>query len=515
MVLFLHEFKAWVTIDDQETEEYQFKYLPEQNVVYCWIASEVGKRFQIHWEDTKRATATDGHVVVDGNKCGGSVLSTDPDKPSCTSKSGIRTSPTTIHPFKFSQIKLTDDDTCADPKLSETELGQIDLYIFRVKIKYTEDHVGLTIPEQQSLHERAKKAIQHQTTFNDTLKSSTPKKAVRLKQLSKQPVATFRFIYRPLEMLQAKGIAPSRNEPEIKPKTETNSPESVKSEFKPAIPSQSESRTPPAPTPSATVAPTRITPASSSRDVSLPSWDTIPPPTSYAFSLLSSVVKDEEDEDDDDDEGEDVAAHHTLQVAEEEYSRKTDPEDFHIPSPALPTPKPTPTPTPAFHPKKEEGEQATERQYSLLVPGSGMSAMDAIVIDDDDDDCGEASMAYNGEVEGREILEERRDKSFSYGVSSATTTATTTTAVASAASSSDRTRDPRWRAPSTSDGVNGNNSSSTPGLEMDISTGNKRKRATSTHRSLSAAETPFGVNEKEEEEEEEYRKRIKFRRGGG
>ncbi|KIK66842.1 hypothetical protein GYMLUDRAFT_239068 [Collybiopsis luxurians FD-317 M1] len=271
-----------------------------------------------------------------------------------------------------------DDDTGADPKLSETELGQIDLYIFGVKIKYTEDHVGLSVPEQQLLHERAKKTIQHQTIFNDTLKSSTPKKAVRLKQLSKQPIATFWFIYQPLEMLQAKGIAPlpSQNEPEIKPKVETNSPQYIKSEFKLAIPSQS-----------------------NSCDISLPSWDTIPLPTSHAFSLLLSVVKDEEDEGDNGDKGEDVAAHHTLQVVDEEYSRKADPEDFHIPSTALPTPKLTPTPAPAFHLKKGEGEQAAEHQHSLLVPGSGISVMDAIVIDDDDD-CGEALMAYNGEVKG-------------------------------------------------------------------------------------------------------------------
>ncbi|KAJ3888125.1 hypothetical protein GG344DRAFT_54323 [Lentinula edodes] len=107
MMLFLEEFEAWVTIDGQHAEEYQWQYIPKQKLVQCWIASEVGKPFQIHWLDSKRSTATDGFVLLDGKKCGGSVISSDLDKPNYTCKEYIRTGPTTVKPFEFSQISLT------------------------------------------------------------------------------------------------------------------------------------------------------------------------------------------------------------------------------------------------------------------------------------------------------------------------------------------------------------------------------------------------------------------------
>ncbi|KAJ3882053.1 hypothetical protein F5051DRAFT_395342 [Lentinula edodes] len=205
MMLFLEEFEAWVTIDGQHAEEYQWQYIPKQKLVQCWIASEVGKPFQIHWLDSKRSTATDGFVLLDGKKCGGSVISSDLDKPNYTCKEYIRTGPTTVKPFEFSQISLTDDDTRADPDLLTTELGQIELLIVRVRVKSYETSQTRGASKQQLLHEKAKKGIQHQTTFGKTV-ASTPRQAVRLEQISDDAVARFRFLYRPIDMLKAKGI---------------------------------------------------------------------------------------------------------------------------------------------------------------------------------------------------------------------------------------------------------------------------------------------------------------------
>ncbi|KAJ3932966.1 MAG: hypothetical protein NXY57DRAFT_960369 [Lentinula lateritia] len=221
-MLFLEEFEAWVTIDGRHAEEYQWQYIPKQNLVQCWIASEVGKPFQIHWLDSKRSTATDGFVLLDGKKCGGSVISYDLNKPNYTCKEYIRTGPTTVKPFEFSQTSLTDDDTRADPDLLTTELGQIELLIVRVRVKSYETPQTRCASKQQLLHEKAKKGIHHQTTFGKTVASSSPRQAVRLEQLSDDAVARFRFLYRPIDMLKAKGIAPSE-----KPRAKTTTgPES-------------------------------------------------------------------------------------------------------------------------------------------------------------------------------------------------------------------------------------------------------------------------------------------------
>ncbi|KAJ3909105.1 hypothetical protein F5879DRAFT_934690, partial [Lentinula edodes] len=217
MMLFLEEFEAWVTIDGRHAEEYQWQYIPKQKLVQCWIASEVGKPFQIHWLDSKRSTATDGFVLLDGKKCGGSVISSDLDKPNYTCKEYIRTGPTTVKPFEFSQTSLTDDDTRADPDLLTTELGQIELLIVRVRVKSYETSQTRCASKQQLIHEKAKKGIQHQTTFGKTV-ASTPRQAVRLEQISDDAVARFRFLYRPIDMLKAKGIA-STDKPRAKTTT--------------------------------------------------------------------------------------------------------------------------------------------------------------------------------------------------------------------------------------------------------------------------------------------------------
>ncbi|KAF9058942.1 hypothetical protein BDP27DRAFT_1239749 [Rhodocollybia butyracea] len=107
MVLFLDEFSAWVTIDGQELQEYRPQHKPKKNLLACWIASVAGKNFQIHWRDSKRHTATDGHCRIDGNPCGGKVISCDADKPAFAIKSYMRTGPTTLKPFKFSDVQLT------------------------------------------------------------------------------------------------------------------------------------------------------------------------------------------------------------------------------------------------------------------------------------------------------------------------------------------------------------------------------------------------------------------------
>ncbi|KAE9399449.1 hypothetical protein BT96DRAFT_789479, partial [Gymnopus androsaceus JB14] len=105
MVLHLDEFEAWVTIEGQKTEEYQCT--KSASVLQCYIPSQAGKKFQVHWKDTKRTTATDGFLLIDGFKCPGQTISDNPDKPNQACKIGMRTDDSTIKPFKFAQIRLT------------------------------------------------------------------------------------------------------------------------------------------------------------------------------------------------------------------------------------------------------------------------------------------------------------------------------------------------------------------------------------------------------------------------
>ncbi|KAF8199964.1 hypothetical protein K438DRAFT_1583141 [Mycena galopus ATCC 62051] len=82
------EFSAWVCIDGIATAEYNVEISEAEKTVTCWIASELGKKFSVHWQNTSFRGCTTGQVKMDGTSCGGQIMY-GTTLPSTTSKDGI------------------------------------------------------------------------------------------------------------------------------------------------------------------------------------------------------------------------------------------------------------------------------------------------------------------------------------------------------------------------------------------------------------------------------------------
>ncbi|KAK7466224.1 hypothetical protein VKT23_004949 [Stygiomarasmius scandens] len=225
MPLFLNQFTAWISIDGCVADEYGVKFSAKDYgasgsfgrkrvpQIECWIPSTEGKPFAIHWKDSKRITATDGIVWVDGKKCGGKVLS--PDKPEADAcKVGWRISATEVRPFVFAKVGLTDDDNLASPDAVHPHLGEIRLEVYEAAITMMNtqfnalEAIRVENGDTTTVHERTKKNIEHHTRLGTPLSSARP--AVRVtRDPDSLPVARFLFRYRGLELLRAMGLAPS------------------------------------------------------------------------------------------------------------------------------------------------------------------------------------------------------------------------------------------------------------------------------------------------------------------
>ncbi|KAJ7646764.1 hypothetical protein FB45DRAFT_891344 [Roridomyces roridus] len=212
-------FSAWITIEGVESSEYRVKASEEQMTVTCWIASELGKNFSVNWTNHKYEGVIKAVIKMDGHNCGGTIMKSNTafsGLPKSTSSAGVVQSGNqtlqALKPFMFSLLELTDDDSelPAGPSGHEN-LGIIELDMFPIEIK--EENVGpppgsTEIPKL-TVHERS---IKTRTTEQILLANTQvlPKPAVFVStRIIGSPLVTFRFKYRPMDVLRANGIAPA------------------------------------------------------------------------------------------------------------------------------------------------------------------------------------------------------------------------------------------------------------------------------------------------------------------
>ncbi|KAF7376580.1 hypothetical protein MSAN_00074400 [Mycena sanguinolenta] len=225
----LKEFSAWVCIDGKEVPEYSIEVSEADKTVTCWIASELGKKFSVHWKSSFSG-GTCGQVKMDGTECGGSLMR----YPSTAYIDGV-TDGRTLKPFVFSSLKLTDDD--ADLKAAPLpELGVIELYIYpSQESRLSRPSIAPCDLSTLKVHERSKKAVTQQIGLAPAEK--LPKALGFVHAVRTGPnLVRFLFKYRPLDILRANGIAP----PLVQPKAPTPAPppeaaKRVKKENKPII----------------------------------------------------------------------------------------------------------------------------------------------------------------------------------------------------------------------------------------------------------------------------------------
>ncbi|KAH0584902.1 hypothetical protein H2248_008180 [Termitomyces sp. 'cryptogamus'] len=201
----LNGFSAWITINDMEQTSHSIEYSPDGSLATCWIVSEAGKNFSVHWQDLQHTYSSHGRVFVDGMGGHGAVL--DPSiRLHTTSKNGFRTSRETKRLFMFSESELTDDDQYLHTETMD--LGTIKLEIWRCKITYpsrTPSNRVRVFSDPQKIHERSKKGLGHRCKLGPDI-HDVKKSACQSKDFDK--IATFQFKYRPLAHLQANGILP-------------------------------------------------------------------------------------------------------------------------------------------------------------------------------------------------------------------------------------------------------------------------------------------------------------------
>ncbi|KAJ8088540.1 hypothetical protein PM082_022613 [Marasmius tenuissimus] len=199
-------FSASVRIEGRNLEEYDIQVDEGSLTATCWIASEVGKTYAVHWTDQKYRLPTARYVTIDGHHGGGSVMDRDDQTiPHEAFTDALYTTSTTKVPYTFSNIATSDDYALLSAPPAP-DIGLIKLQIFQVRVISKGLESQNKAPEMRIFHEKTKKGISHQTSFERSVATH----AMFFTEVERigPPVAVFNFKYRPLGILQAEDIAP-------------------------------------------------------------------------------------------------------------------------------------------------------------------------------------------------------------------------------------------------------------------------------------------------------------------
>ncbi|RPD66137.1 hypothetical protein L226DRAFT_530260 [Lentinus tigrinus ALCF2SS1-7] len=200
-------YGAYISCDGAELEVYKTK-VENDKVISCYIASEAGKEFKVHWVDSKPPSHLVVEIRMDGRRMG--VLS-HTKQSSKTSNGGFRIALDAHCPYQFAPLTTTDDDTL--PSAYSEELGTIEVRLRRVR-----DFIAVPfVPKAQSrpgpasIHERNRKGAgpSHYVSLGKTKEVKAKSTILRPVLIDDKPYVTFHFFYRPREYLEDKGIIPS------------------------------------------------------------------------------------------------------------------------------------------------------------------------------------------------------------------------------------------------------------------------------------------------------------------
>ncbi|KAJ7467186.1 hypothetical protein FB451DRAFT_1561069 [Mycena latifolia] len=144
---------------------------------------------------------------MDGTSCGGSMIRGQ-CLPRTTEHRGVYDG-TSVKPFMFSSLALTDDDAFLGGAASHQELGTIALTIYPIRVMRSDIEPAhhLSSLTEIKVHERTKKAVTQQITLAKSEKLVRRDVFVSSQRAGPDRVK-FCFKYRPMDILQANGIAP-------------------------------------------------------------------------------------------------------------------------------------------------------------------------------------------------------------------------------------------------------------------------------------------------------------------
>ncbi|KAI0721089.1 hypothetical protein C8T65DRAFT_724733 [Cerioporus squamosus] len=200
-------YGAYISCDGEELDAYKIQ-MENDKVISCYVASEAGKEFRVHWIDSKPPSHLSVEVRTDGRRM--ATLS-HTKQTSKTSNGGFRVAIDAHCPYQFAPMTTTDDDTL--PSAYSEELGTIEVRLRRVRDFMPVPYVpkNQTRPGPARIHERNRKGTgpSHCVSLGKTKEVKAKSTILRPLLIDDKPYVTFRFFYRPKEYLEEKNIVPS------------------------------------------------------------------------------------------------------------------------------------------------------------------------------------------------------------------------------------------------------------------------------------------------------------------
>ncbi|KAI0670380.1 hypothetical protein C8Q78DRAFT_1079353 [Trametes maxima] len=207
MPLMHRGYGAYISCDGRELEQLRAKASEKDQSASCYVCSDAGKDFRVHWVDSKPPTHLSVEIRVDGSRIGVVSHTKGSSKPAT---SGISV------PLEDRNLARDEADDDALPSAYSEELGTVEVRLRRVR-----DFVTVPfVPRQSSTlgpsRERNAPAANRRGSTKSAVaerRPGTSAKATILRPIliDDKPYVVFRFFYRSKGVLEAKGILRERS----------------------------------------------------------------------------------------------------------------------------------------------------------------------------------------------------------------------------------------------------------------------------------------------------------------
>ncbi|KZV85295.1 hypothetical protein EXIGLDRAFT_841596 [Exidia glandulosa HHB12029] len=199
-------FEAWVDCDGIALPVYGVEV--NGNKATCWIASQAGKNFAVHFKMNDRSERANYSGAV------GRTFGTVPPAHDYAQRSvtAMRPTPTTQRQLRFSSLQTSDDDYAIKDNAILSHLGTILVKFYRVEVEGTMDHSAKPVPahldsqQKFTVHEAAKKLGGHHVQLVAP-KAVKPYRRTRVRPIGGS-IVELEFKYRPQSVLEAQDIIP-------------------------------------------------------------------------------------------------------------------------------------------------------------------------------------------------------------------------------------------------------------------------------------------------------------------
>ncbi|KZT57638.1 hypothetical protein CALCODRAFT_517302 [Calocera cornea HHB12733] len=198
----LGDYEAWIDINGKRLEEYAVESKTEELEIRCWIPSEEGKNFIVHYRDYTKSRTSLWKLHADGRLCGGKFTMPNHHH---VAVSGKTVSTTEQRLYQFGR----DEDLALQDESLIKALGTLKIRVEEghvVRIPFPDWRSRNTTLTIQPVHEQAKKAAGHCVVGGALVKKKRTQIA-DFKPFGRKSTS-FIFQHGPREFLQAKGIIP-------------------------------------------------------------------------------------------------------------------------------------------------------------------------------------------------------------------------------------------------------------------------------------------------------------------